>query len=353
MVLGNKTDHAGEWLRASGPHSDVVISSRVRLARNIAGFAFVGKSSLLQRTEVLERCRGALMSKTVSPETLWMDLRKSDELDRMLLAERHLISRQHAMAGDDFPRAVAIDPSETFGVMVNEEDHLRIQVMRCGMQLQQAFEQANAIDDSLEGKLDYAFSQRFGYLTACPTNVGTGLRVSVMLHLPGLKLTGEIEKVRRAARDLHLAVRGLFGEGSDALGDLFQISNQTTLGRSEQETLVDFETNVIPPIIAYEHQARQALLQQRKSQLDDKIFRAWGVLTHARTIGTEEVLTLLSHLRLGVNLGRTDVVDVRTINELFILTQPAHLQKRIGRVMETAERREARASTIRQRLGFP
>ena len=352
MVIGNDTDHAGEWLRASGPQGDVVISSRVRLARNVAGFPFVSKSSLLQRTEVMDRCRKALTAKSLSPDAIWVDLRKADELDRMLLVERHLISRQHAMAGDDFPRAVAVDPDETFGVMVNEEDHVRIQVMRCGLQLQQAFEQADAIDDALEGQIDFAYSQRFGYLTACPTNVGTGLRVSVMLHLPALKLTGEIEKVRRAARDMHLAVRGLFGEGSDALGDLFQISNQTTFGKSEQETLADFENNVIPPLIAYEHQARQALLQQRKSQLDDKIFRAWGILTHARTIGTEEVLTLLSHLRLGVNLGRMNLVDVRTINELFILTQPAHLQKRIGKVMETPDRREARATTIRQRLGF-
>jgi protein arginine kinase len=218
------------------------------------------------------------------------------------------------------------------------------------MQLTEAFEQVNRLDDALEEKLDFAYSRRFGYLTACPTNVGTGIRVSVMLHLPALKLTGEIEKVRRAARDMHLAVRGMFGEGSEALGDLYQVSNQTTFGRGEPEILADFETTVVPQIIAYEQQARQALLKQKLSQLDDKVWRAWAILTQARVIGTEEVLALLSHLRLGVNLGRLDHVDVRTINELFLLTQPAHLQKLTGRVMDATVRREARADLIRQRL---
>ncbi|MEX0654683.1 MAG: ATP--guanido phosphotransferase, partial [Phycisphaeraceae bacterium] len=206
------------------------------------------------------------------------------------------------------------------------------------------------IDDVLEEKLDFAYSRRFGYLTACPTNLGTGIRVSVMLHLPALKLTGEIEKVRRAARDMHLAVRGLFGEGSEALGDLYQISNQSTLGKAEQEILADFEHTVVPQIIAYEQQARQALLKQRESQLDDKVWRAWAILTNARVMGTDEVLQLLSHLRLGVNLSRIQKVDIRAINELFLLTQPAHLQKLTGQEMDAAERRIARAKLIRQRL---
>jgi protein arginine kinase len=181
--------------------------------------------------------------------------------------------------------------------------------------------------------------------------VGTGIRVSVMLHLPALRLTGEIEKVRRAARDMHLAVRGLFGEGSEAHGDLYQISNQTTLGRGEREILCDFQLTVVPQIIAYEQQARQALLKQRPVQLDDKIWRAWALLTHARSIGTEEVLGLLSHLRLGVNEGRIETVDIRTINELFLLTQPAHMQKVGGSPMDGPTRREARATLIRRRLG--
>jgi len=349
MSLRQMTDHAGEWLRGAGPNSDIVISSRVRVARNLAGFPFVGQANRRQRHEVLSTAREQITSNRVADNVLWVDLNDSPRLDRQLLVERHLISKQHG-SDHPVPRAVAVGSDETFAIMVNEEDHLRMQVLRSGMQLGEAWEQINRIDDVLEQKLDFAYSRRFGYLTACPTNVGTGVRVSVMLHLPALKLTGEIEKVRRAARDMHLAVRGLFGEGSEALGDLYQVSNQTTLGRSEQEILADFRHTIVPQIIAYEQQARKALLRQRLEQLDDKVWRAWAILTHARVLSSEEVLELLSHLRLGVNLGRIDDIDLRTLNELFLLTQPAHLQKITGEEMDPASRRTARAQLIRQRL---
>jgi protein arginine kinase len=345
------TDHAGEWLRGTGPQAEVVISSRVRLARNLAGFPFANKANRRQRHEIIERCKQHIVSRRVADNVIWVDMPSSPSLDRQLLVERHLVSRQFIAGNDDRPRGVAIGADETFAVMINEEDHVRLQVLRSGMQLQEAWHQISRIDDVLEESLPIAFSKRFGYLTACPTNVGTGIRVSVMLHLPALKLTGEIEKVKRAARDMHLAVRGLFGEGSDALGDLYQVSNQTTLGRSEREVLSDFEHTVVPQIIAYEQQARQALVRQRPAQLDDKIHRAWAILTHARVIGAEEVLSMLSHLRLGINMGRIGSLDIRTINELFLLTQPAHLQRITGREMDTAERRIARADLLRQRLG--
>lgn len=350
MSLSQITQHAGEWLRGAGPHSEVVISSRVRLARNLAGFPFVNRANTRQRRELLGRCRDQIMSGRLGEGVLWIDLPESSPLDRQLLVERHLISRQHASAKGDPPRAAAIGANETFAVMLNEEDHLRIQVLRSGMQLTEAFDQINRIDDTLEEHLDFAYSPRFGYLTACPTNVGTGIRVSVMLHLPALRLTGEIEKVRRAARDMHLAVRGLFGEGSEALGDLYQVSNQTTLGRTEQEILQDFQNSVVPQFIAYEQQARQALLRQREAQLEDKVWRAWAVLTNARVLGAEEVMSLLSHLRMGVNMGRIDTVDIPTINELFLLTQPSHLQKLSGSEMDPASRRQVRAKLIRDRL---
>ena len=345
------TDHAGEWLRGAGPSSEVVISSRVRLARNLAGFPFVGQATTSERMEILKRTREEVLSGRLGRELLWVGLGECPDLDRELLVERHLISRQHAQEDPACPRAVALDKDETFSIMINEEDHLRIQVLRSGMQLSEAFDHVDHIDDVLESRLDFAFSQQFGYLTACPTNVGTGIRVSVMLHLPALKLTGQIEKVRRAARDMHLAVRGLFGEGSDALGDLYQVSNQTTMGRSEQEILFDFQQTVVPKIIAYEHQARQALAKQRSSQLEDKIWRAWAILTHAQVLSNEETLGFLSHLRLGVNMGRLDLVDMRTINELFLLSQPAHLQKLAVSPMDPASRREARADLVRNRLG--
>jgi protein arginine kinase len=351
MTLRQITDHAGEWLRGVGPQSDIVISSRVRLARNLAGYPFVARASARQHHEVLDRCRAEVMGGRLGEGVLWVDLRESTPLDRQLLVERHLISRQHAGAGGALPRAVAIGADETFAIMVNEEDHLRIQSLRSGMQLDEAFNHVNRIDDLLEDRMEFAFSKRFGYLTACPTNVGTGIRVSVMMHLPALKLTGEIEKVRRAARDMHLAIRGLFGEGSEAMGDLYQVSNQTTLGKPEQEILSEFKHTVVPQVIAYEQQARRALLKQRQAQVDDKVWRAWATLTHAHVIDTEEVLALLSHLRMGVNMGRIDTVDITTINELFLLAQPAHLQKLIGAEMDPTTRREARAKLIRQRLG--
>ncbi len=352
MSFGNITQHAGEWLRGQGPQSDIVISSRIRLARNLAGFTFVNRSDASQQRQVLDRCRKEITDQQLGGEVIWVDLNQSTALDRQILVERHLISNQHAKSKADLPRAVAIGADETFAIMVNEEDHLRIQVLRSGMQLGEAFEQINRMDDTLGRHLNYAFSQKFGYLTACPTNVGTGIRVSVMMHLPALKLTGEIEKVKRAAKELHLAVRGLFGEGSDSLGDFYQISNQVTLGKTEQEILADFQHAVVPQIIAYEQQARAALLRDKQVQLDDRIWRAWGTLTHARQLGTEEVLTFLSHLRLGVNMGRLDRTDMRTLNELLLLSQPAHLQKLSGSEMDQASRRQARATLIRQRLGF-
>ena len=350
MTMRGLTENAGEWLRGAGPQSDIVISTRVRLARNLAGYPFVNRASVRQREEVLRKCSDEIAKGDLPGTFKWIDLTKVEDVDRLLLVERHLISRHHAQAGPDVPRGVAIGTDQTYAVMVNEEDHLRIQVLRSGLQLTEAFGQINRLDNALEERLDFSFSQKLGYLTACPTNVGTGIRVSVMLHLPALKLTGEIEKVRRAARDMHLAIRGLYGEGSETLGDLYQISNQTTFGRAEEEILSDFQNAIVPQIIAYEQQARQAMLRQRAAMLDDKVWRAWGTLTQARVIGTEEVLGLLSHLRLGVNMGRIDMIDVRTINELFLITQPAHLQRLTGKEMDAATRREVRATVIRERL---
>jgi protein arginine kinase len=246
---------------------------------------------------------------------------------------------------------VAVAENETLSIMVNEEDHLRVQVLRSGLQLEEAWDQINKVDDKIEASLDWAFHPRFGYLTACPTNVGTGIRVSVMLHLPALKLTGEIEKVFRAAKDMRLAVRGLYGEGTEATGDFYQISNQTTLGKTEEEIISDFKHLVIPKIIEYEQHARRMLRDDRTTQLDDKVGRAVGILRSARLIASEETLLLLSHLRMGVHLGRVKDIDLQTVNELFLLTQPAHLQKLQGRKLEGDVRRAARADFIRQRLG--
>jgi protein arginine kinase len=259
-----------------------------------------------------------------------------------------LISKLHKDA--EGARGVAIGENESLSIMINEEDHLRVQVMRSGLQLEEAWQEINAVDDKLEASLDFAFHPRFGYLTACPTNVGTGIRVSVMLHLPALKLTGEIEKVHRAARDMRLAIRGLYGEGSEATGDFYQVSNHTTLGKSEEEIVSEFRRQVIPKIVEYEHQARKTLMQEKTVALDDTVCRALGILRSARLLKSEETLFLLSHLRMGVNLGRVKDVDINKVNELFLLTRPAHLQKILGKKMDGDIRRAARADFIRARL---
>jgi protein arginine kinase len=349
MTIDELAPKPVHWLRCSGPMSDIVISSRIRLARNVAGYPFVSKATDRQRTELAEMVSGCIVSRSAKKDWSYLDVDKLDELDGHVLLERHLISRQHLEGRGS--RGLAVTADEAASVMVNEEDHLRIQVLRSGLQLDEVWDEINRIDDRLEEKIDFAFHPRYGYLTACPTNVGTGIRVSVMLHLPALKLTNEIERVFRAAKDMRLAVRGLFGEGTEATGDFFQISNQVTLGRTEQELLDEFRHLVIPKIVDYESRARQALVAERPLALDDRVWRSYGVLKHARTISSEETMLHLSHLRMGINLGRMKEVDLQTVNELFLLTQPAHLQKLHGTRLNGEQRSAARADIVRRRLG--
>ena len=349
MKLSDLTQSAGEWLRGSGPMSETVISSRVRLARNVKGYPFLSTATRRQRRDLERRVRETILGADLAPRTLYVDLEQAGDLDRDLLVERHLISKQHAAA--EGARGVAVGSDEDLSIMVNEEDHLRLQVLKSGLQLDEAWEQISEVDDALEGELEFSFHSRFGYLTACPTNVGTGIRVSVMLHLPALKLVGEIEKVFRAAKDMKLAVRGLYGEGSEANGDFYQVSNQTTLGKDEGELLDDFRRTTIPKIIDYEHQARRTLRSERPAALDDIVFRALGTLKSARLMTSEEALKLMSHLRLGIHLGRVKDVDIKAVNELVLMTQPAHLQKLMGKKLDGDDRKAARAEFIRHKLG--
>lgn len=347
-VLNTFVRHAGEWMRGDGPMHDIVMSTRVRLARNLAGYNFLSRADAEMRTDIAETLSRAIRKTPQLSAALHLEIDKLDELDRTLLVERHLISRQQAEGTGT--RRVVIDPNETVALMVNEEDHLRMQVMRSGLQLNAAWEQIGAIDDAIGERVDYAFHSKYGYLTACPTNVGTGIRVSVMVHLPALRLTSEIEKVGQAAKDLKLAVRGLHGEGTEALGDLFQISNQVTLGRSEQEILDDFRDEIIPKIVQYEQAARAALIKSRPQALDDKIWRAMGLLRNSRLMSSSEAMQCLSHVRMGFHAGRIPEIDLQTINELFLQTQPAHLQKLRGTRLNGEQRSIARAEIIRERL---
>ena len=349
MNFADLSQHLAHWQKSLGQFSDVVISSRVRLARNLAGMSFLSRCSDRQVREISERLRTVLTGGALGEGAFYVDIAEADPLESQLLVERHLISRQHAEGNG--PRGVAFAPDETVAVMVNEEDHLRMQVLAGDLQLEKCYERICRLDEKLEEHLTFAFSSRFGYLTACPTNVGTALRVSVMLHLPALKMTGQIEKVLRSARDMHLAVRGLYGEGTEAIGDLFQVSNQTTLGKSEEQIVNDFREQIVPGIVDYERSARAALLENRRAALEDRVCRAQAVMKSARLISSEEVLYLISQLRLGLSLNIISDITVKTLNKLSLLTQPAHLQMRLGRSMSPSERGEARAELIREKLG--
>jgi len=349
--------HEPAWLHAHTPESDVVVSSRVRLARNLAGFPFTHQASGHERQHICDLVRNVIAEGERPMQ--WIDMRSIGPLDRSLLAERNLISRQLAMgrAGakkrvtPDEPRAVAVAlPGERIGVMINEEDHLRIQAIRPGLDLVGAHRDVDETDDRIESRLDYAFSPRFGYLTACPTNVGTGIRYSVMLHLPGLRHTGEIEKVKRAAEDMSLAVRGIFGEGTESSGDLYQISNQTTLGKSEKVLLAELAREILPRVIAYERLAREQLLERQREMLEDKVHRAIGLLASARLMAADEALGLLSSVRLGACVGLIRSISPMDVARLMLNVQPAHLQRITGSEMNQARRRAARADFLRKAL---
>jgi protein arginine kinase len=278
---------------------------------------------------------------------LYVNVSDLDRLDRQFLVERQLISREHAEAQG--ARGVVIDSGERISLMINEEDHLRIQCMHSGLDVQGAWEQIDRIDDLISVQVNYAFHPRLGYLTACPTNVGTGVRVSVLMHLPALVLTRQIDKVFRSLQKISLAVRGLYGEGSQAMGDFYQISNQQTLGRSEKE-LVDQVTDVVPALIHYEREAREFLIKESQQTLHDQVSRAYGILRTAQTISSEETMHLLSKVRMGINLGLIADLPMLTLNELFIRTQPAHLQKISGVELNTADRNIERARYLRRYL---
>ncbi|MEQ9407867.1 MAG: protein arginine kinase [Fuerstiella sp.] len=338
---------SGEWLSAEGPESDIVISTRIRLARNVAGYPFMSRADDDIRRQLVDSLRNTISSTDVGGSLQFVDVAALDDIDGQLLVERQLISRE--LAQGEGPRGVMIGQGEHVSIMLNEEDHLRMQMLHSGLALQPAWNEINALDNALESRISFAFDEQLGYLTACPTNVGTGIRVSVMLHLPALRITREIQKVHQAAQKINLAVRGLYGEGSQAMGDFYQISNQMTLGCSEQDLLNNL-AEVVPNILGYERRVRDLLCRDNKAQLEDQIARAMGILTSAKSISSEETMHLLSSVRLGVNLGMVPNVTIAGINELFIHTQPSHLQKLHGGPLKSADRNEARAAYLRESL---
>jgi protein arginine kinase len=347
MKIDDLLNKSGEWLKGTGAESDVVISTRVRLARNLQQYIFLTKAPPELWSEINSYIKGKLQEKRFPRKLFYFPINKLNPLDRHFLIERHLISKEHASG--DRERGVVFDQDEVISIMINEEDHLRMQVLRSGLQCDDAWEEISATDSILEESFSFAFSPRFGYLTCCPTNVGTGLRISTLLHLPALAITKQIEKVFQSLARINCSVRGLFGEGSPASGDFYQISNQSTLGKSETDILNEIK-NIVPQVIQYERVWRKKLLEDQQKKLEDRVWRAYGILKNARTITSEESIEMLSVLRLGINLELIEGIPIKVINELFIFTQPAHLQKLEGRPLEPAERDVIRANFIRVKL---
>ena len=351
MALHNILAESGEWLSGDGPQSHIVISSRVRLARNLRNFSFPGWAKKTDRISVLECVKPAVESLPEMADAYSAYSQDLSALEKQVLVERHLVSREHAAKG--VGSAVVMNRKQTLSIMINEEDHLRIQGIRSGLQLKNVFKLVDKVDTALGEKLDFAFHQQYGFLTACPTNVGTGMRASAMMHLPGLVLSEQINQVIQAVSKVGLAVRGLYGEGTEALGNLFQISNQITLGEKEEEILTRLN-KVIEQILNHEVNARASLLEKRAVLLLDNIGRAYGILRHAHSMASKEALNLLSCIKLGPDLGFFPEDGRLLVDQLFMETQPAHLQKSSQQKLQADERDTLRAEIIRTKLAkFP
>jgi len=341
MTLDDMVRRHGSWLEA-GTGEGPVISSRIRLARNLEEYNFPGWASEEEKSAVWNQCSSLFLS-LETPFISW-GMGETTPLDKEILFERHLISQE--LAGKDEGCGVFVTSDECMSIMVNEEDHIRIQSLRPGLNLVEAWQAADRLDDQLESNLTYAFSPKLGYLTACPSNVGTGMRASVMLHLPGLVLMEEMEPVINGISKIGLAVRGMWGEGTEAAGNMFQVSNQITLGRREDEIISHLEQIVIE-LIEHENNARIRLMNDRALIVEDHVARAFGALSNARLMNSAEALNLLSTLRLGLDLGLIDQFSRREIDMLFIASQPAHLQKLESKELEPEERDVVRADMLR------
>jgi protein arginine kinase len=338
---------ASPWLDGRGPHADLVVSTRVRLARNLASVPFTHRARDEQLQGVLASVASAVERADAFRHFLLLHMNEIGPLDRQILVERHLVS--HELSDGARPRGIVIGSEERLSLMINEEDHLRLQAMAPGFQLAEAWSAADAADDELDRALDFAFSEEIGYLTSCPTNTGTGLRASVLIHLPALVLLQEIHKVLKSIMQVGLNVRGLYGEHSDVMGNLFQVSNQTTLGHGERDSIESLE-RVTRQVIETEERARERLTRDARVQTEDKVWRAYGLLRYCRAVSSQEVINLCSAVRLGVSLGLSGLCPLHVVNELLVLTQPGHLQRHHGGELSPAERNVYRAQLVRERL---
>ena len=334
------------WMKSSGEHADIVMSTRIRLARNLRGHLFPIASNPEDAKKVDESVTNALLN---SGEKGYEYMRMSEVslLDRQILMEKHLVSPQ--LIDPKRNGAVILSEDETISLMINEEDHIRIQCIYPGFQLENAYEHADSLDNELEERLPYAFDEEFGYLTSCPSNTGTGMRASVMMHLPALTITKQVDRIIPAITRLGMVVRGSYGEGSEALGNIYQISNQTTLGKAEKEILSDLK-NVALRLIAHERRSREMLLSKSKVALENKLFRSLGILKYARLLPTGEAARCLSDVRLGIDLDIINDIDMSILNELMIFMQPGYLQHYAKKDLTAEERDIFRADLFRERL---
>ncbi|MDX1578838.1 MAG: protein arginine kinase [Gemmatimonadota bacterium] len=341
-----------EWLTEMGADHDIVVSTRVRIARNLQGVPFTLQATGEDREALLQRVREAVRSADVLGDIALWEMTELDRSERTLLLERHLVSRELIAGPDDeAPRgsALALGDRRSLGLMINEEDHLRLQTLRGGLQLVEAWRDVDQLDEELGARLPFAFHHEFGFLTSCPTNVGTGLRASVLIHLPGLVLTKQIHRVLEGMGQLGLTYRGLYGEGSKIVGNYFQVSNQTTLGKTEED-LIDQLESLVSRVIGYEKQARSELLREAPNVLEDKVWRAFGILSHARSLSFEEMMNLLSGIRLGVSLKLLKSPRVETISRVMIHAQTAHLERAAGRRLDETDADVFRAAYVREAL---
>lgn len=336
------------WMDGSGPESDVVISSRVRIARNIKGVPFPYLASHEQTRQVRDMIAGVAREyESAFKDFQFMCMENLSAHEKQLLVEKHLASP--FLARESHHGALFLSKNGAISIMINEEDHLRIQSMMPGLQLEEAWQKADSYDDCLEARIDFAFDECFGYLTACPTNVGTGLRASVMLHLPALIMTRQINRFLNALSQVGMTVRGLYGEGTEIIGNLVQISNQITLGHQEIEILQNIE-GVIRQVIEQEQAARQVLLNDSRERIADRAMRSYGLLNYARIISSQEAMQLLSDFRLGCDLGLVKGFERKLLNELLVLIRPAYLQELAGHELSAEERDRERPLQIRKHL---
>ncbi|MEW6051862.1 MAG: protein arginine kinase [Candidatus Zixiibacteriota bacterium] len=335
------------WLSGKGDEAAVVLSTRVRLARNVAGCKYPTSADAETCMRVVGYLDSAMARSNVLSEGSYIKASEIDDIDREFLVERHLISP--VFLNGELTKALFIGPAERVSIMVNEEDHLRIQALSGGLAPRESYELAIKYETEIGRHLEFDYDPDFGYMTACPTNAGTGMRASVLIHLPGLVLTRDIDKVISKITRSGLLVRGFYGEGSDVLGNLFQVANQNTLGISEEEILSQI-SRVTQEIIESEAAARQRLMDEAADMVEDKIWRAFGILKYARMLTSEEVMNLLSALRLGQALKIIDFLSIAQINEMLLLSQPAHLQKYYGQQMDPNRRDFVRAQMVREKL---